>query len=38
MLSFTLFYISGVHENPELIWNNEAREKVSRIVKQMKDK
>ncbi|CAH1789259.1 unnamed protein product [Owenia fusiformis] len=27
----------GSHENPELIWNDEAREKVSAIIKRMKD-
>ncbi|ELU18389.1 hypothetical protein CAPTEDRAFT_227625 [Capitella teleta] len=26
----------GCHENPELIWNDEAREKVSTVVRQMK--
>ncbi|XP_072047448.1 dnaJ homolog subfamily C member 13-like isoform X2 [Amphiura filiformis] len=34
----SIHMFEGVHENPELIWNEEAREKVSRIVKQMKDK
>ncbi|XP_052814797.1 dnaJ homolog subfamily C member 13-like isoform X2 [Mya arenaria] len=28
----------GTHENPELIWNDESREKVSHEVKTMKDK
>ncbi|XP_070570129.1 dnaJ homolog subfamily C member 13-like isoform X2 [Ptychodera flava] len=27
----------GSHENPELIWNDESREKVSATVKKMKD-
>ena len=27
----------GTHENPELIWNDEAREKVCSTVRQMKD-
>jgi len=27
----------GTHENPELIWNDEAREKVCSTVKHMKD-
>eukprot|EP00058_Branchiostoma_floridae_P000587 XP_002586075.1 hypothetical protein BRAFLDRAFT_252432 [Branchiostoma floridae] len=27
----------GTHENPELIWNDDAREKVSSVVKKMKD-
>lgn len=27
----------GVHENPELIWNNESREKVCDLVKRMKN-
>ncbi|XP_071822188.1 dnaJ homolog subfamily C member 13-like isoform X2 [Apostichopus japonicus] len=28
----------GVHENPELIWNDDAREKVSLVVKKMKNR
>ncbi|XP_064598102.1 dnaJ homolog subfamily C member 13-like isoform X2 [Liolophura sinensis] len=28
----------GTHENPELIWNDEAREKVSAVIKKLKDK
>jgi DnaJ family protein C protein 13 len=28
--------IPGCHENPELIWKDEAREKVSSVVRQMK--
>ena len=28
---------SGVHENPELIWNDDAREKVCTVVKRMKN-
>ncbi|KAL3854398.1 hypothetical protein ACJMK2_013668 [Sinanodonta woodiana] len=28
----------GTHENPELIWNDESREKVSEVVRKMKDK
>ncbi|XP_077997979.1 dnaJ homolog subfamily C member 13-like [Glandiceps talaboti] len=28
----------GSHENPELIWNDESREKVSATVKHMKDR
>lgn len=28
----------GSHENPELIWNDEAREKVCDVVRKMKDR
>ncbi|KAK3742179.1 hypothetical protein QZH41_012074 [Actinostola sp. cb2023] len=28
----------AIHENPELIWNNEAREKVCSVVKDLEDK
>ena len=27
----------GTHENPELMWNDEARERVCSTVRQMKD-
>lgn len=27
----------GVHENPELIWNDESRQRISHIVKQQTD-
>ena len=30
-----LFVISDNQENPELIWNDEAREKVSGVVSKM---
>ncbi|XP_038048790.1 dnaJ homolog subfamily C member 13-like isoform X3 [Patiria miniata] len=33
----SIHMFEGVHENPELIWNDEAREKVSVTVKRMKD-
>ena len=36
-LSLFLFF-SGCHENPELIWNDESREKVSGEVKDMKNR
>lgn len=26
------------HENPELIWNDDARTKVSKMAKEMKDR
>ena len=32
---YIFFYQIGTHENPELIWNDEAREKVSELVKKM---
>ena len=32
------FCFSGCHENPELIWNDESREKVSGEVKDMKNR
>ena len=28
----------GTHENPELIWNDESREKVSDVVKKLKNR
>jgi len=31
------YFTVGSHENPELIWNDDAREKVSATVKAMKD-
>lgn len=40
LYSFILvLYIAflGTHENPELIWNDDARDKVSETVKRMKD-
>ena len=37
LLMAVLPLCSGMHENPELIWNDEAREKVSDTVKRMKD-
>ena len=33
---FGICLLSGSHENPELIWNDDAREKVSETVKRMK--
>jgi DnaJ homolog subfamily C member 13 len=36
-LPYFLFLLSGTHENPELIWNDEAREKVSVSVKDLKE-
>jgi len=35
-----LFVFFGIanQENPELIWNTEAREKICTVVKQLKDK
>jgi hypothetical protein len=27
----------GTHENPELIWNEEARGQVQRVVKELKE-
>jgi len=36
-LNVFVFVCQGTHENPELIWNDEAREKVCSTVRQMKD-
>ena len=33
-----LFLPKATHENPELIWNDEAREKVCSVVKELKDR
>ncbi|XP_033101582.1 dnaJ homolog subfamily C member 13-like isoform X2 [Anneissia japonica] len=33
----SIHMFEGVHENPELIWNEEAREKVSAVVRKMKN-
>ncbi|XP_033628714.1 dnaJ homolog subfamily C member 13-like isoform X2 [Asterias rubens] len=33
----SIHMFEGVHENPELIWNDEAREKVSQTIKRLKD-
>lgn len=34
----SLFFFSGTHENPELIWNDEARERVARTVRELMEK
>ena len=31
----TCVVVVGSHENPELVWNDEAREKVSESVRKM---
>ena len=35
---FVLFFCIANQENPELIWNTEAREKICSVVKQLKDR
>jgi hypothetical protein len=35
---YCIFMFQGTHENPELIWNDESREKVSTIIKKLKDR
>ena len=29
--------VAGTHENPELIWNDESREKLCAVVKRMQE-
>ena len=36
--SFCFLFSTANQENPELIWNTEAREKICSVVKQLKDK
>lgn len=34
----SILIFQGTHENPELIWNDESREKVSETVKKLKNR
>ena len=36
MLVVLIVYCVAAQENPELVWNDEAREKVQNVVKRMK--
>lgn len=38
IFSMSILIFQGTHENPELIWNDESREKVSETVKKLKNR
>lgn len=38
VFSMSILIFQGTHENPELIWNDESREKVSETVKKLKNR
>ena len=38
LILFVLFFCIANQENPELIWNTEAREKICTVVQQLKDR